>query len=80
MKFKNVLVTGGAGYVGSLLVPQLLELGYRVTAYDSMYFGDHFLPKGNPNLKVVKGDIRDAAKPYRIAQNFKRARTCERDL
>ena len=68
MKFKNVLVTGGAGYVGSLLVPQLLELGYRVTAYDSMYFGDHFLPKGNPNLKVVKGDIRDAAK---LAQEFK---------
>jgi len=62
MRFKNVLVTGGAGYVGSLLVPQLLELGYKVTAYDMMYFGDHFLPKDNPNLRVVKGDIRDAAK------------------
>ena len=62
MRFKNILVTGGAGYVGSLLVPQLLELGYRVTAYDTMYFGDHFLPKGDPKLKVVKGDIRDTAK------------------
>ena len=68
MKFKNILVSGGAGYVGSLLVPQLLELGYRVTAYDTMYFGDHFLPKGNPNLKLVKGDIRDTAK---LAQEFK---------
>ena len=68
MRFKNVLVTGGAGYVGSLLVPQLLELGYRVTAYDMMYFGDDFLPKGNPNLRVVKGDIRDAAK---LAVEFK---------
>jgi nucleoside-diphosphate-sugar epimerase len=62
MKFHNVLVTGGAGYVGSLLVPQLLGLGYKVTVYDIMYFGDEFLPKGNPNLQVVKGDIRDVEK------------------
>jgi len=60
--FKSVLVTGGAGYVGSLLTPQLLDLGYKVTVYDIMYFGDEFLPKSNPNLKVVKGDIRDAKK------------------
>lgn len=62
MKFGNILVTGGAGYVGSLLVPQLLEAGYKVTAYDIMYFGDDFLPKSNPNLKVIKGDIRDTVK------------------
>lgn len=60
--FKNVLITGGAGYVGSLLVPQLLDLGYRVTVYDIMFFGDSFLPKDNPNLTVVQGDIRDTAK------------------
>jgi nucleoside-diphosphate-sugar epimerase len=60
--FKNVLVTGGAGYVGSLLTPQLLDLGYAVTVYDIMYFGDDFLPKGHPELKVVRGDIRDTKK------------------
>lgn len=62
MSMKNVLVTGGAGYVGSLLVPQLLDLGYRVTVYDIMFFGDDFLPKENPNLTVIKGDIRDTAR------------------
>ncbi|MBI2961299.1 MAG: SDR family oxidoreductase [Betaproteobacteria bacterium] len=58
-KFNRILVTGGAGYVGSLLTPQLLEQGYQVTVYDILYFGDEFLPKGNPNLKVIRGDIRD---------------------
>ncbi len=62
MRFKNVLITGGAGYVGSLLVPQLLDAGYKVTVYDVMYFGDDFLPKDNPNLTLVQGDIRDTAK------------------
>lgn len=61
MKFQNILVTGGAGYVGSLLTPQLLEAGHTVTVYDTLYFGDHFLPKDNPRLKVVRGDIRDTA-------------------
>jgi len=59
---RNVLLTGGAGYVGSLLTPQLLDLGYRVTVYDILYFGDYFLPKDHPNLRIVEGDIRDSAK------------------
>lgn len=59
---KSIFVTGGAGYVGSSLIPELLENGYKVTVYDIMYFGDNFLPKENPNLKVVKGDIRDIKK------------------
>ena len=65
---KNMLVTGGAGYVGSLLVPQLLDAGYRVSVYDILYFGDDFLPKGNPALTVIKGDIRDTAQ---LAQALK---------
>ncbi len=68
MKFKNVLVTGGAGYVGSLLVPQLLDLGYHVTVYDIMYFGDDFLPKQDPALRVIEGDIRDTAKLAKACQ------------
>jgi nucleoside-diphosphate-sugar epimerase len=59
--FDRVLVTGGAGYCGSRLVPQLLAQGYKVTVYDIMYFGDDFLPKQDPNLQVIAGDIRDTA-------------------
>ena len=59
---KKVLVTGGAGYVGSLLTPQLLQAGYDVTVYDIMFFDDWFLPKDNPRLTVIDGDIRDTRK------------------
>jgi nucleoside-diphosphate-sugar epimerase len=57
-----VFVTGGAGYVGSALIPRLLGRGYKVTSYDICYYGDNFLPKSNPNLQVIRGDIRDTAK------------------
>lgn len=60
-EIKNVLVTGGAGYVGSRLVPELLAVGYGVTVYDIMYFGsEHLQP--HPKLRVIAGDIRDTAK------------------
>src|SRR5271170_4326802 len=61
-KFSRVFVTGGAGYIGSVFVPRLLDSGYKVTSYDISYYGDNFLPKNNPNLQVVRGDIRDTAK------------------
>jgi nucleoside-diphosphate-sugar epimerase len=61
-RFSRVFVTGGAGYIGSVLIPRLLGCGYRVTSYDICYYGDNFLPKGNPNLQVIRGDIRDTAK------------------
>lgn len=66
--FDNIFVTGGAGYCGSLLVPQLLDHGYRVTVFDKYYFGDVFLPKSNPRLTVIKGDIRDTATLERVAK------------
>ena len=60
-KIKTVLVTGGAGYVGSVLVPKLLDAGYKVKVLDLYIYGDHVLNsvKNNPNLKEIKGDIRD---------------------
>jgi len=68
MRFKHVLVTGGTGYVGSLLVPQLLGLGHKVTVYDINFFGDARLFRPGPDLRVVQGDIRDAAK---LAESLK---------
>ena len=62
MKFKKIFVTGGAGYVGTRLVPELLKNGYEVTVYDIMYFTDKYLPKNNSKLKIIKGDIRDSNK------------------
>ncbi len=59
MKYKTIFITGGAGYVGSRLVPILIEKGYKLTVYDAMFFGEKVLPKQNENLKIVKGDIRD---------------------
>ena len=59
---KSIFITGGAGYCGSRLIPQLLSKGYKVTVYDAMYFGDNFLPKSNHNLNIINGDIRDIQK------------------
>jgi nucleoside-diphosphate-sugar epimerase len=60
MQFKNILVTGGAGYVGAVLVPRLLKEGCRVTVLDLMIYGEDVLPTHH-GLNVVKGDIRDQA-------------------
>lgn len=58
----SVLVTGGAGYVGSRLVPKLLEAGHRVTVLDLFIYGDHVFNgvSDHPRLRQVKGDIRDS--------------------
>lgn len=57
---KNVLIAGGAGYVGTLLTPQLLVAGYNVAVYDIMYYGCELKPQ--PRLKIIEGDIRDTEK------------------
>ena len=56
----NILVTGGAGYLGSILVPDLLAAGHTVTVLDSFLYGQSSLNHVciNPRFSVVRGDIR----------------------
>ena len=58
---RNVFVTGGAGYVGSVLVPKLLVKGHRVKVIDLYIYGEDVLNsvKGHPGLVEIKGDIRN---------------------
>ncbi|PTY04053.1 NAD-dependent epimerase/dehydratase [Verrucomicrobia bacterium LW23] len=53
----NILVTGGCGFVGTVLTPSLLAEGHKVTVFDIQWFGN-YLPE-HPNLRVVQGDIRE---------------------
>jgi nucleoside-diphosphate-sugar epimerase len=61
MTGKSVLVTGGGGYVGAVLVPELLARGYRVTVLDLFLYGPEPLLSvaGEAGLRIVEGDIRD---------------------
>lgn len=52
-------MTGGAGYVGAVLVPKLLARGWRVKVVDLYLFGDDVLPAAHPALEEIRGDIRD---------------------
>jgi len=61
-KLWHVMITGGAGYVGSTLVPKLLAQGHKVTVLDLYLYGDVFAEiAANPNLRQVKGDLRNPA-------------------
>jgi nucleoside-diphosphate-sugar epimerase len=61
-RFKRVLVTGGAGYVGSRLVPKLLDAGYEVSVLDLFIFGEDIFAhlRDDPRLIEVKGDLRNS--------------------
>jgi nucleoside-diphosphate-sugar epimerase len=56
---KSIFITGGAGYVGAVLVPRLLKDGYKVSVFDLMMYGEDVIDT-HPNLTMIKGDIRDS--------------------
>jgi nucleoside-diphosphate-sugar epimerase len=58
----NILVTGGAGYLGSIMVPELLKAGHKVTVLDNFMFKQAPLNHvvADPNFDIIKGDCRDA--------------------
>jgi nucleoside-diphosphate-sugar epimerase len=67
-----VLVTGGAGYVGSVVVAELLARGYRVRALDALLHGSVpslLLSWGNPGFEFVRGDVRDPATRAHVVQD-----------
>ena len=67
----NILVTGGAGYLGSVLVPELLSCGHRVTVLDNFMFGQYTLSQSclDPNFTIIKGDCRDRDLLLRLAED-----------
>ena len=54
-----VLVTGGAGYIGSVLVKKLVEKGEKVRVFDKLYFGDAALAERKDKIELVAGDVRE---------------------
>lgn len=56
---EHIFVTGGAGYIGSILVPKLLEAGFRVTVLDNFMYGQNSLAGvcSDRNFEIVKGDV-----------------------
>src|SRR6266542_3051504 len=68
--FQSILVTGGAGYVGSALVPELLRQGYRVKVVDIFWYGRDVFGgcKDHPKLERIELDIRESA---RLKQTLK---------
>jgi nucleoside-diphosphate-sugar epimerase len=67
----KILVTGGSGYVGSVLVPALLQAGYQVVVLDNlMYHQTSLLPFfSNPNFEFIKGDVRNKLTVQEVVKN-----------
>ena len=62
----KILVTGGAGYIGSVLIPFLLDEGFKVTVYDSLLYGGHSLIPfiSNKSFSFIKGDVRNSLQSH----------------
>ena len=67
---ERILITGGAGYIGSILTPALLARGYRVTVLDNFMYGQTSLCDvlHNEHLTIVRGDTRDEPLLRRLVQ------------
>jgi len=67
---RNVLVIGGAGYIGSVLVRKLLDRGYYVTVLDALLYGDEGIRDlyGRPQFELIHGDLRDVEAVVRAMQ------------
>ena len=71
MKKQTVVVFGGGGYVGSVLVPRLLEDDYKVRVFDTFWYGEEVFAnfRENPDLELIKADIRDVNSVKLALQN-----------
>jgi len=69
---RNVLVIGGAGYIGSALLPKLLEAGYRVRLLDLLLYDTDPIASvlSHPNLEVIQGDFRHVGKIVEVMQGM----------
>ena len=73
MRYKNILVTGGAGFIGSFLVDKLIKLGHQVTIFDNL---EHQVHQGkkpkylNQAARFIKGDVRDYSALKKALKNI----------
>ena len=65
---KNILITGGAGYAGTLLTDYLLKAKYKVTIYDNFLYGNYH--KKRKNLKLIKNDITNSKAFFKACKNI----------
>lgn len=72
MVAEKVLITGGSGYIGSVLIGFLLEKGYKVTCLDNLSYGQKSLLhySNNPNFAFIYGDVRDEDLLRKIVPGF----------
>jgi len=66
---KEIFIIGGGGYVGSRMVPYLLDKGYHITVYDLFVYGNYL--KKHKNLNIIQGDVRDIKKLTKNINDYK---------
>ncbi|MFZ2025568.1 MAG: SDR family oxidoreductase [Microgenomates group bacterium] len=59
---QHIVVTGGAGYIGSVLIPRLLRENYNITVFDTFYFGKKSIHAYKDRIKIIQGDVRKPPK------------------